>query len=531
MQNKGAINLFAILLGLACIFYLSFTWITRGVEADADAYATSIVGKPAVVQAAKDFAAGDGSKEKAYIDSVKGVYYVQYLDSMKNQPVYNIGVTEYTYEQAKGKEINLGLDLRGGINVTLELSVGDIIKGLSNNNPNPAFNNAIAETQKNLGVNNNKDFVSLFADNYKKLEPNGRLAPLFQTVENKGKIDYNATNDQVIEYIKERVNEAVDNAKKTYRSRIDRFGVTQPNIQQLEASGRILIELPGVQDKDRVRKLLQGTANLEFWETYENGEVIGGLFEANKKVKEYLNPKTVEVADSAKIDTTTKAAVVDRSKMNKKELEKYIADSTAKATVAATAKKDSTLEEKMAAKKNAGIKDTSLAAAKAENPFFFQGGPLIPNIVQDEKKQQYPGPGSVVGYARIKDTATLNKYLALPSVRGLFPSKAKFMWESKPDKGSDYIKLHVIKVTDRNGKPALYGDIIANAEKQMDNGQIVISMNMTPDAAQKWKKLTAANAPQNPQDPNSRGRCIAIVMDGLVYSAPTVNGEIPNGSS
>lgn len=529
MQNKRAINSFAILLGLACIFYLSFTWVTRGVESDAKAYALTASQTAAVKQAAKDFAAGDVNKEKAYTDSIFTLVEANYLDSMKNQTVYNIGISKYTYEQAKGKEINLGLDLRGGINVTLELSVGDIIKGLSNNNPNPAFNTAIAETQKNLGVENNKDFVSLFADNYKKLEPNGRLAPLFQTVENKGKIDYNATNEQVLAYVKERVDEAVDNAKKTYRSRIDRFGVTQPNIQQLEASGRILIELPGVQDKDRVRKLLQGTANLEFWETFENGEVIGGLFEANKKVKEYLNPKNVEVIDSTKTDSTV--AAIDRSKLSKKELEKYIADSTAKAAVAATAKKDSTLAEKMAAKSKAGVKDTSLAAAKLDNPFFFQGGPLIPNIVQDEKKQQYPGQGSIVGYARIKDTATINKYLALPSVKNIFPSKAKFLWESKPDKGSDYIKLHVIKITDRNGKPALYGDIIATAEKQIDNGQIVISMNMTPDAAQKWKKLTAANAPQNPQDPNARGRCIAIVMDGLVYSAPTVNGEIPNGSS
>ncbi len=530
MQNKRAINSFAILLGLACIFYLSFTWVTRGVESDAKAYALTASQTAAVKQAAKDFAAGDVNKEKAYTDSIFTLVEANYLDSMKNQTVYNIGISKYTYEQAKGKEINLGLDLRGGINVTLELSVGDIIKGLSNYNPNPAFNTAIAETQKNLGVENNKDFVSLFADNYKKLEPNGRLAPLFQTVENKGKIDYNATNEQVLAYVKERVDEAVDNAKKTYRSRIDRFGVTQPNIQQLEASGRILIELPGVQDKDRVRKLLQGTANLEFWETFENGEVIGGLFEANKKVKEYLNPKNVEVSDTTLKDTTVIAAI-DRSKLSKKELEKYIADSTAKAAVAATAKKDSTLAEKMAAKNKAGVKDTSLAAAKLDNPFFFQGGPLIPNIVQDEKKQQFPGQGSIVGYARIKDTATINKYLALPSVKNIFPAKAKFLWESKPDKGSDYIKLHVIKITDRNGKPALYGDIIATAEKQIDNGQIVISMNMTPDAAQKWRKLTAANAPQNPQDPNARGRCIAIVMDGLVYSAPTVNGEIPNGSS
>lgn len=530
MQNKGAINLFAILLGLACIFYLSFTWVTRGVEADAKSYAASYAQTAAVKQAAKEYAANDTVKERAYLDSVASIKETAYLDSMKNQPVYDIGVTKYTYEQAKGKEINLGLDLRGGINVTLELSVGDIIKGLSNNNPDPAFNSAIAETQKNLGVNNNKDFVSLFADVYKKNVPSGRLAPLFQTIENKGKIEYNSTNEQVIEYVRERVNEAVDNAKKTYRSRIDRFGVTQPNIQQLEASGRILIELPGVQDKDRVRKLLQGTANLEFWETYENGELINSFFEANKKVKAYLNP-TDAVEDTTKSDSTATVAV-DKSKMTKAELAKYIADSTAKAKAAATADDTLSLEAKMAKNKDPkAAKDTSLAAAQKENPFFFGAGPLVPRIYMNDKKQQYAAPGSVVGMARIKDTALVNKYLNLSSVRGLFPNKVKFFWSAKPEKGSDYLELHAIKITDRNGKPALYGDIISHAEKQMDNGKIVISMNMNPDAAQKWRKLTAANSPKNPQDPNDRGRCIAIVMDGLVYSAPTVNGEIPNGSS
>jgi SecD/SecF fusion protein len=445
---------------------------------------------------------------------------------MKNQTVYDIGVAQYTYEQAKGKEINLGLDLRGGINVTLELSVADIIRGLSNNNPNPQLKQALDETQADLGKENNKDFVSLFADKYAKIAPNGRLAPLFQTMENKGKIDYNASNAQVLEYIRDRVNEAVDNAKETFRSRIDRFGVTQPNIQQLEASGRILIELPGVQDKERVRKLLQGTANLEFWETYENAEVINSLDQANKKIKAYLDPKSEK--DTTATDTV--AVKVDKSKMSKEELAKYIADSTAKAAASKVDSSKMTLEEKMAAKKDAG-KDSSgskLDAAK-ENPLFAVFSPNVQ--VDQQSKQTYAGLGASIGMARIKDTAKINRWLALPSVKSVFPNKLKLLWGAKPEKGTDVLSLYAIKVTDRNGKPALYGDIIANAEKQIENGQIVISMNMTPDAAQRWRRLTAANAPQNPQDPKSRGRCIAIVMDGLVYSAPTVNGEIPNGSS
>ena len=289
MQNKGAIKLFAILLGLACVFYLSFTWITRGVESDAVSYAENASNSAKVKSAAKDYAKGNSSKELSYIDSVKNHITDRYLDSMKKQSVYNILIAEYTYEECKKNEINLGLDLRGGMNVTLEVSVMDIIKNLTNNNADINFNTALAETQKNLGVNNNDDFITLFEKTFKKMSPNARLAPLFQSIENKNKISYNSSNEEVVKYIRERVNESIGNAEKTFRSRIVRFGVTQPNIQKLEASGRILVELPGVKDKARVRELLQGTANLEFWETYENGEIAPLLDKANIAISNYLN--------------------------------------------------------------------------------------------------------------------------------------------------------------------------------------------------------------------------------------------------
>jgi len=540
MQNRGAITTFAVLLGLACLFYLSFTWVTRGVEKDAIAFADTYISSAAVKKAATDFAQGDASKERSFLDDAKNVKADAYLDSMKTVTVYDILITKYTYDECKQKEINLGLDLRGGMNVTLEVSQADIIKNLANNNQDPDFNKAIAQTQKNLGVNNNKDFVALFAETYKQIAPNGRLAPLFQTIENKGKVEYNDNNDKVLAFIRESVDEAVNSSETTFRSRIDRFGVSQPNIQKLEASGRILIELPGVKDKDRVRKLLQGTANLEFWETYENAELGQYWPEANKKVKALLNPDLAK-ADSLKGDTTLAAAKADSLKKvaNKKltpaEIEKAKAEAVAKAKTDSTGKAKESLAQKLKdgskastdTSKNKAANDTAVAKYKENNPLYSMAGPLVPNVSQDGK---YFGLGSVVGYARTKDTAQINTWLNNPKVRSVFPSKVRFMWDAKPGKGGEVITLYAIKVTSRNGKAAMFGDIIDGARKdfQQQTGEIAISMTMKGDAAQKWAALTKANSPK---DSKSRGRCIAIVMDNAVYSAPTVNGEIPNGSS
>ncbi|MBS1646886.1 MAG: protein translocase subunit SecDF [Bacteroidetes bacterium] len=534
MQNKGAITTFAALLGLACLFYLSFTWVTRGVEKDALAFAETQAANPLVAKAAADYAKGDAAKEREYLENVKNAKLDYYLDSMKNVSVYDILLTKYTYEECKQKEINLGLDLRGGMNVTLEVSVADIIRNIANNNPDADFNKALAQTQKNLGVNNNKDFVTLFAETYKQIAPNGRLAPLFQTIENKGKIDYNDNNDKVISFIKERVNEAVDNSETTFRSRIDRFGVSQPNIQKLEASGRILIELPGLGDKERVRKLLQGTANLEFWETYENAELGQYWPEANKKVKAFLNPELAK-ADSLKADTAAvktdslKKAVA--KKLTKEELAKAKTDSVAKIKEDSAKNASKSLAQKLNntsdSAKTKAANDTALANYKINNPLYSMAGPLVPNVSQDGK---YFGLGAVVGYARVKDTSLVNSYLNNPKVRAIFPSKVRFMWDAKPQKGTEVISLYAVKTTERNGKPAMYGDIIDEARKdfQQQTGEIAISMQMKGEAAQKWAKLTKANAPK---DSKSRGHCIAIVMDNAVYSAPTVNGEIPNGNS
>lgn len=524
MQNKGAIKIFAILLALACIFYLSFTWVTQSVEGDAAEYAENKVNSGSTKLAAKAYANGNPSKELSYIDSLKGHIADRYLDSMKKQTVYNILIAEYTYEECKKNAINLGLDLRGGMNVTLEVSVMDIIKNLSNNSADIPFNNALAETQKNLGVNNNDDFITLFEKTYNRDVPNGRLAPLFQSVENKTSISYNSTNAQVMKYVRERVNESIENAEKTFRSRIDRFGVSQPNIQKLEQSGRILVELPGVKDKERVRELLQGTANLEFWETYDNAEIAGLMDRANAVVAAYL------AGDKAKTDTTSVDSLA-------------VANSSAIASSSAVAKTDSTMLDSTGmaiATKSVNANDTAIANFKKRTPLYtyFQNAfPIVPlkgRITTDEKGNPKSfAEGPTIGFATSKaDTALINKYLAIAKSKNVFPSKLKFMWGSKEveQKNADgtvvgtYYELFLIKQTDSKGKAALSGDIIVDARKdynQQSGGVPLIKMNMTAEAGQKWATITEANTK----------KCIAVVMDNMVYSAPRVGGKIPNGQS
>ncbi len=242
MKSKGAVKLFAIALTLVCIFQLSFTWITNKVE-----------------QEAKEFANGDPEMERTYLDSVARL------------TVYNLGVAEYTYLQCKERELNLGLDLQGGMNVTLEVSLGDLIRSLSNNNPDPIFNKAIDLTNEKI-KSSTKDYVTLFGESYKELAPEGKLATIFATPANKDLVKISSSNEEVLTYLKVEATQAIDRSFQILRARIDKFGVTQPNIQKLEGSNRILVELPGVDNPTRVRKLLQGTAKLEFWETFDNPE-------------------------------------------------------------------------------------------------------------------------------------------------------------------------------------------------------------------------------------------------------------------
>lgn len=498
MQNKGAIRLFAILLALACAYYLMFTWVANGIEKDAEAFAinyaeTTVKNNPN----GKTFNTED--ERKGYIDSIVTLKTSAYLDSLKKRPVYDMLITKYTYDDVTKRRLNLGLDLKGGMNVTLEVSVAEIISGLSNNSNDPAFVKALSEAQK-LQARSNKDFVTLFGERYAANNPSGKLALNFQTIELKGKVDFNTSNEDVLKFLRERVNEAIETSENTLRSRIDRFGVTQPSIQRLASSGRLMIELPGVTDKSRVRKLLQGTANLEFWETYDNEEVGPLLAEANNVLKGILTP-----TDTTKKNDTAAVAAVNP------------ADST-------KAKTDSlSLASQL---KNPAKSDTSKLAQERANalrdyPLYAIMQPAIAN----NGKQQVYARGPIIGSALAKDTAKINSYFNNPKVKALFRPKTKFLWSFKGDKETETVfSLFAIKGnTNTNGQAPLSGDIITDARREFDaggGGSPHVTMLMTAEAAQTWKKITHDNI----------GKSIAIVLDNAVYSYPTVQGEISGGS-
>jgi SecD/SecF fusion protein len=509
MQNKGAIRIFAILLGLACLFYLSFSWITRKVEGEARASAEQTVSKPEIVALAKKHSGGNAEMEKAFLDSLRAKAEYVYLDSVRKLKVdFPLYSYVFTYEDCKEHEINLGLDLKGGMNVTLEVSVPDIIRNMSAKPDDKKLNLALGKARVRE-KHEKKHFADIFAEELRVIDPGASLASYFRTIEMKGKIDFNTPDETVIKLIKDRVDEAIATSEKTLRARIDKFGVTQPNIQKLETGGRILIELPGVSDKERVRKLLQGTANLEFWETYDNEEAIGKLVDADKRLSEIL--ALPEGKDTAVVsDSTTKA---DVSKT-------IIKGDTAKKDTSVLSKLG--LENKDTTKKAAAQKakqDTSaLAKAKREHPLFFLLQPFI-----DQKGKAVQGP--VVGRSLIKDTARVMAYLNNEKIKRVLPDNIKFAWTYKAVKGAESVtQLIALKITRRDKKAALYGDIMTDARKEYEQrggGRPHISMTMTDEAGQIWAALTGDNI----------GKSIAIVLDGYVYSYPTVQGKIAGGVS
>lgn len=459
MQNKGAIRMFAILLALICVYQLMFTFKASQVE-----------------KAAKTFAKGDKQKEQAY------------LDSMSSEVVYNLlGIRKYTFKEVKALELGLGLDLQGGMNVTLEVSVVDLVKSLSNFSKDPTFTAAI-QMAKEKQKTSQDDFVTLFGKSFEQISPSGKLASIFNTLELKDKVKYNSTNAEVLALLHKETNIAIDNSFEIIRTRIDRFGVAQPNIQKLQTAGRILVELPGVDDPKRVRKLLQGTANLEFWETYDNSEVIQYLVQANQKIAEIQAIKTQPIVASA--DTTKKAATTSNTLLN--ELDK-----NAKTDAAAAVDKN----------------DNS----KKENPLFMV---LQPSV--NQQGQAYPG--AAVGTSQWKDTATVNSYLKMDQVKALLPRNLAFKWTAKAiDKEEKFFRLIAIKITGRDGRAPLEGDVIVDARQDYaDMGsRPEVSMTMNTTGAKVWARLTKDNV----------GKSIAIVLDGYVRSYPNVNQEITGGRS
>ncbi|WP_373749532.1 protein translocase subunit SecDF [Bacteroides heparinolyticus] len=456
MQNKGFVRVFAILLTLVCVFYLSFSFVTRH-----------------YTNKAKEFAKGDARAEQAY------------LDSLANEKVY---FGNWTLKDCREMEIGLGLDLKGGMNVILEVSVPDVIKVLADNKTDEAFNQALANAAK-LATTSQEDVITLFIKEYHKLAPAGKLSELFATQQLKDKVNQKSSDAEVEKVLREEVKAAVENSYNVLRTRIDRFGVVQPNIQSLEDKmGRIMVELPGIKEPERVRKLLQGSANLEFWETYTAKDVAPYLQSADAKLRTILARET---GDQAKADSTASDSAAVAPAMT----QATTADSLAAALKGESKEQTANMEQ-----------------IKKEHPLLA--------ILQVN-----PNNGPVAGYANAKDTAEINKYLSMPEVMAEMPKDLRLKWGVSAfeyDPKAQTFELYAIRSTERNGKAPLEGDVVVNAKDEYDQyGKPAVSMSMNTDGARRWAQLTKQNI----------GKSIAIVLDGYVYSAPNVNNEITGGNS
>lgn len=459
MQNKGFVKVFAVLLTLVCLFYLSFSFVTR--------YHNS--------QAVK-YAAGDPALES------------QYLDSLSTQKVW-LG---YTLKQCREMEITLGLDLKGGMNVVLELNVPDVMRSLSNNNPDPNFDQALKNAYARQATSN-RDYIDLFAEEYKKLDEGARLSAIFSTFELKDKITPQSTDAQVIAVLKEELKSAIDNSFNVLRTRIDRFGVVSPNIQRLETAGRILVELPGVKEPERVRKLLQGSANLEFWETYRLPEIYSQLVAVDNLLAS-MN-KEQDTTPTATEGATTETEATEKAEGD--EADELLSQLQGQEEAEA----DMTMEE----------------FAK-QHPFFA--------LLQ---LNQYNGQltnGSAIGIAHANDRAKIDEFLNMRQVKDLLPRNLALKWGVKAiDEKEQYYELYALKLTNRDGSPALGGDVVTDAvadfQQQGGRTEQMVSMAMNAEGAKAWARLTKENI----------GKQIAIVLDELVYSAPNVNDEITGGRS
>ena len=460
MQNKGLVRIFAGLLTLVCVFYLSFSFVTGSYN-----------------KKAKEYANGDPAKEYHYLDSVGA------------EKVW-LG---YTLKECREKEINLGLDLKGGMNITMEVSVADILKALSGYNTTDVFSQALKlATERQQSTQ--EDYLTLFVQAFQEIDPNAKLSAVFSTFDLKDKISSTSTNAEVEKVLREEIDGAINNSFNVLRTRIDRFGVVQPNIQKLDQQGRILIELPGIKEPERVRKLLQGSANLEFWETYEMSEVASNLMQANSLIAEMQKAaepqeEVVEEAVVEEVQDTLVSAV----------------DSLA-AQLAAN-------EPEAAAVDN----EEALEKYKKENPLFAV---LQPSF--DQAGQAMRGP--VVGVAHYSDTAAVNKYLGMKQVRELMPRDLQFRWTVKAfDEAGNYYQLVAIKVTNRDGRAPLEGSAVTDARADFSQSSVYanVSMSMNAEGAKTWARMTKENI----------GKSIAIALDGYIYSFPTVQTEITGGNS
>lgn len=474
MQSKGWIRLVAILLAIASIWQLSFTAVTSIQEKKAEKFAEKAA---EAARASAAFAQVPENDQAYYLDSIRKEQNKVFIDSISSKKVFLWN----TYKECKAKEINLGLDLKGGMNVMLQVQLQDLVQAISGNSTNPEFQKALA-LAKERSVNSREDYITLFANAWKEVSNGQSLAQIFGTYEMKDRITPTSSDSEVISVIREEAESAVANSFNVLRSRIDRFGVTQPSIQKLGNSGRILVELPGVKEPERVRKLLQGTASLEFWETYTSQELSGYLAEANAKLAEILSDDvdSSEVAQPVAVTEPANDA-------------------------------DSLLTSEIAQNQNTSAE---FAAYKKANPLFAVLNPSGTN-------------NACIGFASAIDTAAVNKYLSMPQIAEIFPAEFKPMWTVKPSEyvqGDNVFELVAIKATSRDGKAKLDGGVITDARVVYDhgsNGEPSVSMSMNAEGANIWARMTSDNV----------GKQIAIVLDNMVYSYPNVQNAITGGSS
>ena len=468
MKNKGFVVFLTVLISVLCIYYLSFTFVSRNIQQEATRASTDANG---IV----DF------QEKQ-----------RYLDSIWNEPVYNLLGLEFTYKEIKETELNLGLDLKGGMHVTLEVSPVDILKGLSGDNQDPDFNQALQQAKENIrGTQIN--YVDEFYRVFKELAPDKSLAFVFANASNRGRINLNSTDEEVLEVIRFEVESAIDRSFQILRTRVDRFGTSQPNIQQLQGTNRIQIELPGVDNPERVRNLLQGVAKLEFWEVYELNEIQDVIMRINNVAVEVMGDQLTD----QELDGSQQNALDDISQI-------LTSDDDSVATETPTS--DTAVAENQGDTSEANL--DSLVNTKVSPLLEFNRSPY--SLVYS-----------------VKDTARINRMLELPEVQEAIPSTLKFLWLVKPFENQDetaedeLLELYAIKKS-RTGRAPLTGEVIVDARQDLDErARPAVSMQMNAQGAKTWKRMTAANI----------GRRIAIVLDDYVYSAPTVQGEIPNGNS
>ena len=454
MQNKGFVKFLAVALTFICLFYLSFGFVTKYVE---------------------DKAAKMGEQEAEL-----------YLDSLNSTPFY---LGNYTLKDCRETGIGLGLDLKGGMNVILEVSVPEVVKTLADHKTDEAFLKSVSEAAKEA-QESQSDFITLFVKAYKKNAPGKPLATIFATQQLKGKVNTNSSDAEVEKVLRESVDEAVDNSFLVLRTRIDRFGVVQPNIQKIEGqSGRIMVELPGIKEPERVRKLLQGSANLEFWETYDAPQVAPYLSQLNAA----LRNGGVVATDSVQADTT---AVAETEQVE----EKVDSSKNATSVLAQVNKGD-----------EAAVASKATEAAKKENPLFA--------MLQPTGAQR----GCMVGLAQALDTAEINALLNSEVAKQIFPADLSLKWGVKSmDKAGKIFELYAIRTTGQNGRAPLEGEVVTEAKDEFDQyGNPVVTMKMNTEGARKWAALTEANV----------NHCVAVVLDNLVYSAPNVMNKIDGGNT